>query len=88
MTVCEFCLLYQKDGTCRLGLKIPKTMSCREFAPGIDRFCSNPGDYVNPGQIIQMAQYFGIKGSELKKVKLMAAGEESHRAATQASGNA
>lgn len=88
MIVCEFCLLYQKDGACRLGLKIPKTMSCREFAPGIDRFCSNPGDYVNPGQIIQMAQYFGIKGSELKKVKSMAAGEESNRAtALPAAGN-
>jgi hypothetical protein len=54
-------------------------MSCREFGPGIERFCSNPSDFVDPRQIIQMATYFGIKGTELKKVKRMAASEESSR---------
>lgn len=79
MIVCEFCLNYQQDGECRLGLKIPKGMSCREFGPGIEKFCSNPGDFVNPNQIIQMAIYFGMKGTELKKVKLMATREETTR---------
>lgn len=79
MIVCEFCLNYQQDGECRLGLKIPKAMSCREFGPGIEKFCSDPGDFVNPNQIIQMATYFGMKGTELKKVKLMATREETMR---------
>jgi hypothetical protein len=79
MIVCEFCLNYQQDGQCRLGLKIPKAMSCREFGPGIEKFCSDPGDFVNPNQIIQMATYFGMKGTELKKVKLMATREETTR---------
>jgi hypothetical protein len=79
MIVCEFCLNYQQDGECRLGLKIPKGMSCREFGPGIEKFCSDPGDFVNPNQIIQMATYFGMKGTELKKVKLMATREETTR---------
>jgi hypothetical protein len=48
-------------------------MGCREFDPGIDKFCSNPDDFVSPNQIIQMANYFGIKGTELKKVKAIAA---------------
>jgi hypothetical protein len=47
-------------------------MGCREFDPGIDKFCSNPDDFVNPNQIIQMATFFGIKGTELKKVKAIA----------------
>ena len=76
MTLCEFCIQFQSDGRCRLGLKLPKQMGCREFDPGIEKFCSNPGDFVNSGQIIQMATYFGIKGMELKKVKQMAAQEE------------
>jgi hypothetical protein len=79
MIVCDFCLNYQQDGECRLGLKIPKGMSCREFGPGIEKFCSDPGDFVNPNQIIQMATYFGMKGTELKKVKLMATREETTR---------
>jgi hypothetical protein len=79
MIVCEFCVNYQQDGECRLGLKIPKAMSCREFGPGIEKFCSDPGDFVNPNQIIQMATYFGMKGTELKKVKLMATREETTR---------
>ena len=79
MNVCEFCLQYVRDSECKLGLKIPKGMSCREFDPGMDKFCANPKDFVSPSQIIQMAQYFGFKGTELKKVKLMAASEESIR---------
>ena len=79
MIVCEFCLQYVRDSECKLGLKIPKAMSCREFDPGMDKFCANPKDFVSPNQIIQMAQYFGFKGSELKKVKLMATAEESVR---------
>jgi hypothetical protein len=47
-------------------------MGCREFDPGIDKFCANPDDFVSPNQIIQMATFFGIKGTELKKVKAIA----------------
>jgi len=79
MIVCEFCLQYRQDGKCGLGLNIPKGMGCREFDPGIERFCSNPKDFVSPRQIIEMATHFGIKGMELKKIKLMAAREESNR---------
>ena len=79
MIVCEFCTQYQQDGVCRLDLKIPKGMSCKEFGPGIAKFCSNPKDFVDPSQIIEMAKYFGMKGTELKKVKLMAATEASAR---------
>jgi len=80
MIICEFCLRYEPDETCRLGLKLPKRMSCREFNPGIESFCANPNDFVNPAQIVQMAAYFGLKGVELKKVKLMAAQAENARA--------
>jgi hypothetical protein len=76
MIICEFCLRYEPDGKCRLGLKIPKGMSCREFEPGIERFCSNPQDFVSTRQIIEMATYFGMKGMELKKIKVMTAREE------------
>ena len=79
MIVCEFCLQYVRNSECKLGLKIPKGMSCREFGPGMDKFCANPKDFVSPSQIIQMAQYFGFKGTELKKVKVMAATEETSR---------
>ena len=80
MIVCNFCLHFTPDGQCRLGLKIPKNMTCREFAPGIEKFCSDPNDFVDPKQIIQMSTYFGMKGPELKKVRLMAAGEVDARA--------
>lgn len=63
-----------------MGLKIPKKMSCREFAPTITSFCAEPTDFVDPRQITQMATYFGFKGVELKKVKVMAAQEEVERA--------
>ena len=79
MIICEFCMRYEPDGKCGLGLNIPKGMSCREFDPGIVRFCANPKDFVSPRQIIEMATYFGIKGMELKKIKLMMAREESKR---------
>jgi hypothetical protein len=79
MIVCDLCLHYEQDVECGLGLKVPKGMSCREFGPGIERFCSNPSDFVNSSQIVQMATFFGMKGPELKKVKLMALREESAR---------
>ena len=77
MTICEFCIHYKQDGECKLGLKIPKTMSCRNFGASLESFCAKPSDFVNSSQIIQMATYFGVKGSELKKVKLMATRAES-----------
>jgi hypothetical protein len=72
MIVCEFCMRYKSDGSCGLGLNIPKRMGCREFDPGMEKFCSNPKDFVSPRQIIEMATRFGMKGMELKKIKLMA----------------
>jgi hypothetical protein len=79
MIICDFCLQYAKNGECSFGLNIPKRMGCREFDPGIGKFCSDPNDFVNPGQIVQMATFFGIKGTELKKVKLIAAREGDSR---------
>lgn len=79
MIVCELCSNYEQDGECRLGLKIPKGMSCREFDSCLERFCSDPNDFVSSRQVVQMATFFGMKGTELKKVKLMAAREESAR---------
>jgi len=79
MIVCDFCAHYQQDGKCGLGLSIPKGMGCRGFGPGIARFCADPKDFVSPNQIIQMAIFFGMKGTELKKVKLMATRAESSR---------
>jgi hypothetical protein len=54
-------------------------MTCREFVPTLEKFCSDPKDFVDPKQIVEMATFFGIKGPEMKKVKLMAAQEESSR---------
>ena len=71
MTICEFCSHYS-NGACGLGLNIPKTMRCREFAPCFEKFCANPADFVSPNQIIEMAKYFGIDKTELKKVKIIA----------------
>ena len=79
MIVCDFCLEFREGGVCALGLKIPKGMSCRDFGPGMEKFCSDPNDFVDPKQILQMATYFGMKGTELKKVRQMAAGEVSAR---------
>ena len=77
--VCEFCLNYTSAGECRLGLKLPKSMSCRDFSPGIEKFCADPKDFVSPSQIVQMATYFGFRKTELKKVRSMAESEESLR---------
>jgi hypothetical protein len=72
MIVCDFCLLRSQEGACRLGLNVPKTMKCREFSPGIERFCAKPTDFVSPNQIIDMARFFGLEKTELKKVKVIA----------------
>jgi hypothetical protein len=79
MSICEFCLHSSADGTCRLGLSTPKRMSCREFDPGMEKFCADRTDFVNPNQIIQMATFFGFQRTELKKVKVMADREASLR---------
>ena len=84
MIVCEFCLQYKADGKCGLGLNIAKGMSCRVFDPGMEKFCSNPQDFVSPGQIVQMSTFFGMKGTELKKIRLMAEREESARSQASA----
>lgn len=83
MSICDFCLEFEEGGKCRLGLKIPKRMSCREFGPTLDKFCSNPNDFVDPRQLMQMAAYFGMKGPELKKVLAMAALAQSDRSEPQ-----
>jgi hypothetical protein len=70
---------YQKDGECRLGLRIPKRMSCRDFDPSVERFCSNPADFVNEAQLVRMAVYFDIKGGELTKIRTVATREEARR---------
>jgi hypothetical protein len=72
MIICDFCLHYSQEGACRIGLNIPKTMKCRDFAPGIEKFCAKPTDFVSPTQIIDMAKFFGIERTELKKVKIIA----------------
>ena len=66
---------FTREGLCTLGLDIRKGMTCREFRPGMEKFCSDPKDFVSPQQIVQMATYFGIGRPELKKVKLMATEE-------------
>ena len=78
MSICEFCEEYQV-GICRLNLRLPKTMTCHQFAPILTGFCAEATDFVNPRQIVEMATYFGIKGSELRKVKAMAAREDTNR---------
>jgi hypothetical protein len=79
MIICEFCLQYNPEGKCAFGLNLPKRMGCREFDPGIEKFCADPSDFKGAPQIIQMATFFGIKGMELKKIKLIAAQEERIR---------
>jgi hypothetical protein len=79
MIACDLCVYLGKDRECTLGLKTPTGMRCREFYPGIERFCSNPDDFVGSKQVLEMATFFGVKGAELKKVKLMATREESVR---------
>jgi hypothetical protein len=72
MTICDFCLHRSQDGSCDLGLNIPKTMKCREFAPGMQKFCAKPSDFVSVDQIVEMARFFGIEKTELKKVRIIA----------------
>jgi hypothetical protein len=72
MIICDFCLLRSQSGACSIGLNTPKTMKCREFAPGIERFCAKPTDFVSSNQITDMAKFFGLEKTELKKVKAIA----------------
>jgi uncharacterized protein (UPF0335 family) len=78
MTVCEFCEHFER-GECHLGLKLPKKMACGEFLPNIEQFCSEPKDFVNTNQIVEMARFFGFQKMELKKITLMATKEENAR---------
>jgi len=75
MTVCEFCRHYTSGGECGVGLNLPKTMSCRDFKPGIEKFCADPKDFVSENQIVQMSTFFGFQRTELKKIKAMTATE-------------
>ena len=79
MVICELCSHYGRSGECGLGLRIPKGMSCQSFSPTLENFCADPKDFVNGKQIVEMATFFGMKGTELKKVKLMASREEIAR---------
>jgi hypothetical protein len=79
MIICEFCLQRKEDGACALGLKLPVRIGCREFDPGIEKFCANPSDFKGASQIIQMATFFEFKGKELKKIKEIAMQEEQIR---------
>ena len=54
-------------------------MSCQDFGTTLEKFCADPKDFVSERQIIEMATFFGMKGTELKKVKLMASREQSAR---------
>ena len=72
MIICDFCVHHSQQGACGIGLNIPKTMKCREFAPGIEKFCAQPADFVSPNQILEMARFFGLERTELKKVKMIA----------------
>lgn len=79
MIICELCSHYGLSGECGLGLRIPKGMSCQDFSATMKTFCSDPKDFVDERQIIEMATFFGMKGTELKKVRLMASREQSAR---------
>jgi hypothetical protein len=46
-------------------------MKCREFAPGIQKFCAEPADFIGADQIVEMARFFGLEKTELKKVKMI-----------------
>lgn len=83
MIVCEFCRHYTQGGECSVGLNIPKAMSCRDFKPGIEKFCADLKDFVSENQIVQMSTFFGFQRTELKKIKIMAA-TEAKRAVAEA----
>jgi hypothetical protein len=51
-------------------------MRCRDFQPGFVRFFGDRADFTGRGQVEQMARFFGLTGSELKKVLTMADREE------------
>lgn len=72
MIICEFCLHRLGQDSCDLGLNIPKTMRCKEFTPGMEKFCAKPEDFVDADQIVQIAKFFGLEKTELKKVKVIA----------------
>ena len=71
MTLCELCVLQRSDNSCSEGHTTPKKMRCVDFAPGIERFCATPADYVKQEQIKQMALFFGLAGRELRRVLAM-----------------
>jgi hypothetical protein len=79
--LCEFCSEYDSDGTCRLGRLAPRGFGCRDYAPEMASFFSNPLDFTGVAQVIQMATFFGFRGSEMKKVKFMAVRAADLRAA-------
>jgi hypothetical protein len=54
-------------------------MSCHDFGPTLEKFCADPKDFVSERQIIEMSTFFGMKGTELKKVKVMASRAERAR---------
>ncbi len=62
-------------------------MSCRDFEPSVERFCSNPADFVSEAQFVQMASYFEIKGAELAKIKTVASREVQRRSLIASGGN-
>ena len=72
--------MMRADGQCALGLRLPKSMRCRDFEPGIEKFCAQPNDFTSAAQITQMATYFGVKGQELKKIGIVATKEAELRA--------
>lgn len=77
MLLCDLCIHSRPGPLCALLLKLPKTMSCRDFCPSIQTFCANPNDFEDARQVTEMATFFGLKGTELKKVKLMASTVEA-----------
>jgi hypothetical protein len=38
----------------------------------MEKFCADPADFVSPNQILEMARFFGLDRTELKKVKIVA----------------
>ncbi|HZS04911.1 MAG TPA: hypothetical protein VFD58_08765 [Blastocatellia bacterium] len=82
MTLCEFCVLQQKDKQCSYGHSTPKKMRCPDFTPAIERFCATPADYTGREQLRQMALFFGLAGKELRRVLAMSeVWREAHPAA-------
>ena len=76
--VCDFCVQLSAGRQLPARPDIPKTMGCHAFEPSLERFCSDPKDFVGPAQIIQMATFFGMKGVS-EEVTRMAAREEGAR---------